>query len=101
MTIESMFELAGRLRVDGSGIGAFNVIQIEHAEAIISGAEAAESTPEVVVHLDHATREDLVDHAISMGVGSVMFDASALPHLENVERTSAVTARARACCCSR
>jgi fructose-bisphosphate aldolase class II len=32
---------AGQIVVPGRGIGAFNVIQLEHAEALIAGAEAA------------------------------------------------------------
>ena len=98
-----------------------NVIQIEHAEAIVSGAEQAgrpvvlqisentaayhrslapialatlriaeESSAEVNVHLDHATSVDLVHEAVGLGIGSVMFDASTLPHQENVTQTRAV-----------
>ena len=106
------------------GLGAFNVIQLEHAEAIVAGAEAAErpvvlqvsentaryhgalspitsaclavarasSTP-VAVHLDHATSADLVDEAVELGVPSVMFDASALPHDDNLAATYAVANR--------
>lgn len=50
-------------------------------------AVAEESSADVVVHLDHATREDLVHQAIDLGVGSVMFDASALAHDDNGART--------------
>lgn len=127
MAVVSMADLANRAREGGFGIGAFNVIQLEHAEAIVAGAEAAnrpvilqvsentadyhgsatpilraclavaqEARVDVVVHLDHATREELVNHAIAVGVGSVMFDTSALPHAENVERTKVVTQRAHA-----
>jgi fructose-bisphosphate aldolase class II len=45
----------------------------------------------VAVHLDHVTDEDLVRAAVAMGVGSVMFDASAARYAENVRATSAVT----------
>ncbi|HET6626327.1 MAG TPA: class II fructose-bisphosphate aldolase [Nocardioidaceae bacterium] len=103
------------------GVGAMNVIQIEHAEAIVSGAEQAgrpvvlqisentaryhgslapitlaalriaeESPADVCVHLDHATRVDLVHQAVELGVPSVMFDASTLPHEENVAQTRSV-----------
>jgi len=43
MTLVAMTDLARRARHAGSptGIGAFNVIQLEHAEAIVAGAEAA------------------------------------------------------------
>ena len=44
----------------------------------------------VVVHLDHATELDLVEKAIALGFGSVMFDASAMPYEENVAATTAV-----------
>ncbi|WP_345180588.1 class II fructose-bisphosphate aldolase [Actinomadura verrucosospora] len=111
----------------GRGLGAFNVIQLEHAEAIVAGAERAgapvvlqisencvayhgalgpigravlalgraASVP-VVVHLDHATSPDLVREAVALGFGSVMFDASALPHEANVASTADVAARCRA-----
>jgi fructose-bisphosphate aldolase, class II len=101
------------------GLGAFNVIGIEHAEAIVAGAEAAGS-PVVLqisencvayhgalgpigratlaiagaaaipaaVHLDHATREELVHEAAGLGFGSAMFDASARPYQENVRATA-------------
>jgi fructose-bisphosphate aldolase class II len=105
----------------GRGVGAFNVIQLEHAEAIVAGAERAgapvvlqisENTVAfhgalapigaaclaiaeaaavpVAVHLDHATRADLVREAVKIGIRSVMFDASALPYAENVKDTAAM-----------
>lgn len=105
-----------------SGVGAFNVIQLEHATAIVAGAEALSlpvvlqisencvryhgalapialasmaiaraSTVPVAVHLDHATDRALVEEAVALGLGSVMFDASALSDEENVEQTAAVT----------
>jgi len=103
------------------GLGAFNVIQLEHAEAIVGGAEAArrpvvlqisentvlyhrslapltlaclriaeESAAAVVVHLDHATQRELVAEAVALGVRSVMFDASMMPHDANVASTAEV-----------
>lgn len=105
------------------GLGAFNVIQLEHAEGIIAGAETLErpvvlqisentaryhgalapiasaclavadaSSTACTVHLDHATSSSLVEEAVRLGVPSVMFDASALPHEENVAATRDVTA---------
>lgn len=105
----------------GRGIAAFNLIGIEHAEAIVAGAEAggapvvlqisencvayhgslapiglaalaiarAAGVP-VTVHLDHATSEPLIHAAADIGIGSVMFDASAHPHDANVAATAAV-----------
>ena len=46
----------------------------------------------VAVHLDHATERALVDEAVELGFGSVMFDASALPDEENVAATAEVAA---------
>jgi len=102
-------------------IGAFNVIQLEHAEAIVAAAEltgtpvilqlsentvtyhgtlapmgralleiAAHGKVPIGVHLDHATDPDLVAAAVELGFDSVMYDASALPHEENVKRTKDV-----------
>lgn len=119
MTAVPMAEIAGT----SAAIGAFNVIGIEHAEAIITGAESARAPVvlqisencvayhgalapiglaclalarsaalPVVVHLDHATSEQLVHAAADIGIGSVMFDASLLPHDANVAATAAVTA---------
>jgi fructose-bisphosphate aldolase class II len=103
------------------GLAAFNVIELEHAEAIVAGAEAAGrpvvlqisentvtyhgalaplalaclriadgSAEPVVVHLDHAVRQDLVEEAVGLGIPSVMFDASALAYDNNVAATAAV-----------
>jgi fructose-bisphosphate aldolase class II len=103
------------------GRGAFNVIQLEHAEALVAGAERAGSpvilqisencvryhgalaplalaTLEVAraaavpvsVHLDHVESAELVERAVGLGVGSVMFDGSALDYAENVARTRSV-----------
>lgn len=123
MTLVSMAEAVAASRPGGlGGLGAFNVIQLEHAEAVVAGAEtagrpavlqisentvryhgslapvtmaclrlAAQSTADVVVHLDHATDVRLVEEAVGLGVGSVMYDASARPHAANVAETAEVT----------
>jgi len=62
------------------------------ALATLAVARRAE-TP-VAVHLDHAERPELVDEAIALGFGSVMFDGGALPYDENVAVTAAVAERA-------
>jgi len=122
MPAVGMAEIVGPASAKGRGVGAFNIIGIEHAEAVIAGAEAA-SAPVVLaisqncvayhgalepiaraalalagaaavpvaVHLDHATGEDLVRAAVAVGVGSVMYDASAAPHAQNVAATAEVT----------
>src|SRR4051794_22688161 len=111
----------------GVGVGSFNVIQVEHAEAIVAGAEAARAPVilqisencvryhgapaaigagalavaraarvPVAVHLDHATRGELVDEAVALGFGSVMFDAAALDYDANVAATADVVRRCHA-----
>lgn len=120
MTLIAMSDAVDSARP--GGLGAFNVIQIEHAEAIVWGAEsagrpvvlqvsentaayhrslvpltiaclriAAESSADIVVHLDHATDVHLVEQAVALGVGSVMYDASAMPHGANSAATAEVT----------
>ncbi len=41
----------------------------------------------VCLHLDHGQEEELVDRALRLGFRSVMFDSSASPLEENIERT--------------
>ncbi len=50
-----MAEIVGPARAAGRGVGAFNVIGIEHAEAIVAGAEAA-GTPVVVAVSENCVR---------------------------------------------
>jgi fructose-bisphosphate aldolase, class II len=119
MPTAAMSEIVGPASAAGRGVGAFNVIGIEHAEAIVAGAEAAgapvvlaisqncvayhgalepiaaaglaiarAAAVPVAVHLDHATDEGLVRAAAAAGLGSVMYDASALPYPDNVAATA-------------
>lgn len=123
MPVTPTGQIVGAALTAGSGVGAFNVVGIEHAEAIVAGAQAAglpvvlqlsencvlyhgslepialatlalaraASVP-VAVHLDHATRADLVRQAVGLGIGSVMFDASALEYEDNVRATAELAA---------
>jgi fructose-bisphosphate aldolase, class II len=115
-------EIIAAARAADRGVGAFNMIGIEHAEAIVAGAERAglpvvlqisencvryhgglepvalaalaiarAAAVPVAVHLDHATSADLVQQAAGLGIGSVMFDASALDYAENVAATARLT----------
>ncbi|WP_334152756.1 class II fructose-bisphosphate aldolase [Microbacterium sp.] len=63
--------------------------------ALATLAVARRAQTPVAVHLDHAERPELVDEAIALGFGSVMFDGGALPYDENVALTAEVAARAR------
>lgn len=127
MTLVSAADLIRSAAAAGAGIGAFNVIHLETAEALVQASAQADlpvilqisqncaayhgglepialatlavarraSTP-VAVHLDHAEKPELVDEAIELGFGSVMFDGGALPYDENVALTAAVAKRAHA-----
>ncbi|WP_407361592.1 class II fructose-bisphosphate aldolase [Microbacterium sp. LBN7] len=64
--------------------------------ALAALAIARRAQTAVAVHLDHAERPELVDEAIALGFGSVMFDGGALPYDENVALTAEVAARAHA-----
>ncbi|MBV8933424.1 MAG: class II fructose-bisphosphate aldolase family protein [Kutzneria sp.] len=120
MPLSTVGEIVGNA---SAGVGAFNVVHLEHAEAVVAGAEsvglpvvlqisencvayhgalapiavAALSVAEaaevpVAVHLDHATRSDLVHEAIAIGLGSVMYDASGTDYADNVRVTAQVVA---------
>jgi fructose-bisphosphate aldolase class II len=127
MTLVSARDLMGAAAATGTGLGAFNVIHLETAEALVAASERAQlpvilqitqnsadnhgglepigwathaiarrAATRVAVHLDHAERPELVDEAIELGFGSVMFDGGKLPYEENVEITAQVAGRARA-----
>ncbi|MEV6354970.1 class II fructose-bisphosphate aldolase [Streptomyces hydrogenans] len=42
MPLTPTHELVRRARADGAGTGAFNVLQLEHAQAVVAGAERAD-----------------------------------------------------------
>ena len=64
--------------------------------ALATLAVARRAATPVAVHLDHAEDPELVDEAIALGIGSVMFDGGALPYAENVALTADVARRAHA-----
>lgn len=100
-------EIVTRAADSGVGISSFNVIQLEHAEVIATGADAARAPVilqisencvqyhgglgaigsavlalaaadvPVSVHLDHATRPELVDEAIAVGTSHQMLTRDA------------------------
>lgn len=114
-------EIVAAARTACCGAGAFNVIGLEHAEAIVVGAEKADAAVvlqlsencvayhgalapigravlavadaaivPVAVHLDHATSAELIEEAVKLGFGSVMYDGSALPYSDNVRETAKI-----------
>ena len=125
MTLVPTREIVDAALATATGVGAFNVIHLETAQALAAGAELAGrgvilqisqncvryhgalepialgtmaiaravSVP-VAVHLDHANDESLIDEAIALGFGSVMFDAAHLGYDDNVAATLRVATRA-------
>ncbi|MGH3326595.1 MAG: class II fructose-bisphosphate aldolase [Streptomycetales bacterium] len=123
MPLAPTADIVGPAVQEGRGVGAFNVIALEHAEALVVGAEAA-SAPvilqisencvdyhgglepiatatmafasragvPVALHLDRAEQVQLVEEAVTLGFGSVMFDTSRLDYADKVYYTRAVTA---------
>jgi fructose-bisphosphate aldolase class II len=61
--------------------------------AAAAQALARSAAVPIVLHLDHATDAELVDAAVALGFGSVMFDAGALDYDANVGATAAVVRR--------
>ncbi len=125
--LATLREVLAPAEAQGRGVGAFNVIQLEHAEALVAAAErtglpvvlqvsenavryhgslapvaaatrvlAEAAAVPVVLHLDHAVSEPLVDEALALGFTSVMFDGSTLDDVANHERTRAVVERCHA-----
>jgi fructose-bisphosphate aldolase, class II len=121
MTLARLTDVLAPASASGTGLGAFNVFSIEHAEAFTAAAEsvgrpvvlqisqnavryhgalepiglaamalARNAAVPVVVHLDHATEKSLVEEAIALGFGSVMFDASTMEYEDNVAATAAI-----------
>lgn len=127
MTLVDATTVLQQAHAAGQGVGAFNVIALEHAEAIATGAQSAKlpvvlqvsqntvayhgglraigratlelasaATVPIVVHLDHADSEGLIDEAVELGFSSVMFDGAKLAFGENVDRTAQVVRRCHA-----
>ncbi|GAA2743020.1 MULTISPECIES: class II fructose-bisphosphate aldolase [Kitasatospora] len=124
MPLARTSDLLAAAVADRRGLPAFNVITLEHAEAIAAGAETAD-TPVILqisqnavgfhggrllplaracaevaaaarvavsLHLDHVEDADLLRAAPGAGFSSAMFDASHLPHDENVKATAEAAA---------
>lgn len=127
MPLTTAAEIVAEARAAGRGVGAFNVLQLESAEAILAGAEQAglpvilqisencvryhgslapvaaatlaaarAAAVPAAVHLDHAESADVVSEAVSLGLGSVMYDGAKLAYEENLRRTAEVVARCHA-----
>ncbi len=93
---------AGRKAGNAPIIAAFGAkylsnMTLKNAYSII--ASIAEECPnqQICIHLDHCKDRSVIIQAIRAGFGSVMFDGSALPFGENVERTKEICDIAHAC----
>lgn len=103
-----------------NALGMFNIISLEYAEAVVRAAErvnlpvilgfpeaffkyhdveimgpmlvhfAERAKVPCVVHIDHGVDFDLLMKAIKSGFTSIMYDGSALPHQENLQRTKEI-----------
>ena len=126
MTLSLTVEVLRQARDEGRAIAAFSVYNLEQAQAVCSASEAerqpvllqagasafayagreplaalavacAHSAAQPIgVHLDHAQELDEIECCLEAGYTSVMFDGSALPFDENVQRTREVVEIARA-----
>ncbi|MFD4633917.1 class II fructose-bisphosphate aldolase [Streptomyces sp. NPDC058284] len=63
--------------------------------AAASRTAAASAAVPVALHLDHATRPDLIEEAVDLGFTSVMYDGAELPWEENVARTRRIAQHCR------
>ena len=110
----------------GYAVPAFNIVNLETAQAVIAAAEskrapliiqlspgaiayagyrsltriafdlADRATVPVQVNLDHCVDPEVVERAIEDGFGAVMFDGSRLAFDDNVAATARIVARAAA-----
>ena len=108
----------------GYAVGAFNVYNLEGAQAVVAAAEEARSPAilqihpgalrdggavllhlclaaargaavPVAVHLDHSPTHAAMATALAAGIGSIMADGAGRPYAENVAFTAAAVALAR------
>jgi fructose-bisphosphate aldolase, class II len=89
MTLAVMHEIIGPARAAGRGVGAFNVIGIEHAEAIVAGAEAAGAP--VVLQISencvayHGALEPIARACLAIARSAAVPAAVHLDHATSVE----------------
>src|SRR3954454_14327303 len=82
-----MFTPTGEIVRGGRGVGAFNVITVEHAEAIVTGAEAA-GQPVILQISENAVRSHQGRLAPIAAAARSIAEAAAVPvalHLDHVE----------------
>ena len=120
MPLVSSKELLLQAQQGGYAVGAFNIENMEMAQAVIEAAEekrspvilqttgstvkyaslsvfrnivytlASEANVPVVMHLDHGPSFEMASDAVTAGYSSVMIDGSKLPFEENISLTKQV-----------
>ena len=68
---------------------------LEEFAAMMNAAAKKAAVP-VAVHLDHGLHAELVEHALTLGFSSVMYDCSTLPFEENAARVGEMAKKAHA-----
>ncbi|MFC9699941.1 class II fructose-bisphosphate aldolase, partial [Streptomyces sp. NPDC056943] len=82
-------EIVRRARAAGTGVGAFNVLQLEHAQAIVAGAEAADRP--VVLQISentvryHGALEPVALASLAVARAAKVPVAVHLDHAENAD----------------
>ncbi len=127
MPIVNMKDMLKHAYENNYAVGAFDVINLEFIEGVITAAEqyqspvilslaeshfeyfnfcllmaaietaAKKATVPVAIHLDHGKKFDSAVEAIRLGCNGVMIDASDKPLQENIRLTSELVTMARGC----
>ena len=93
MPLAAMDEIIASARAAGSGVGAFNVVSIEHAEAIVAGAEAARAP--VVLQISencvayHGALAPIASACLAIASAATVPAAVHLDHVSAVELVEA------------
>jgi fructose-bisphosphate aldolase class II len=91
MTLARLDEVLGRAVASGGGVGAFNVVQIEHAEALVAAAERTQ-LPVVLQISENAVRYHRALAPIALAAKTIAEHASVLCvlHLDHAVSESLV-----------
>ncbi len=96
MPAAGMAEIAGPASAAGRGVGAFNIIGIEHAEAVIAGAEAARAPVVLAISQNcvayHGALEPLARAALAAAGSAAVPVAVHLDHATDEDLVRAAVA---------
>src|SRR5579859_4504053 len=89
MPLASMTEIIGPARAAGRGVGAFNVIGVEHAEAIVAGAEIARAPAVLQISENcvayHGALAPIAAACLALGRAAAVPVAVHLDHIASAE----------------